>query len=86
MIRIRLLDVLEEKEISQRKLARMTGLRPATIGEICKNNRSFIYLYHLDVISRVLDIHPHDLIEYDLSKPHPNVYNDKVLFKKKNEG
>ncbi|SFJ43857.1 putative transcriptional regulator [Halobacillus dabanensis] len=69
-IRIRLKDILEERNVTQRGLAREIGLRPASINNLVNNNRNFVYLYHLDLIARYFDIDVCDLIEYDPTEPH----------------
>lgn len=87
MIRIRLNDILIKQGVSQRALGRMTGIRPPTIGDLCKNPvRDFIYIYHLDAISRALDITPCDLLDYDIKEPHPHRYADSNPSFKKKEG
>ncbi|MBM7573641.1 helix-turn-helix domain-containing protein [Aquibacillus albus] len=81
MIRIRLKEVLEEKGYSQRGLARESGLRPAAINNLVNNKKEFVYLYHLDVIARVLDVDPRELIEYDPSKPYERPASSAELSK-----
>lgn len=54
MISIKLRSVLERKGISQAELARMTGIRAATICDLYNNNADFIRLDYLDKICDVL--------------------------------
>lgn len=62
-IRVRLTEVLSDKGISQRELARMTGLRPNTINHLCSGKVDRVYLETVEVICKTLDIRIEDLIE-----------------------
>ncbi len=64
MIRIYLSKILGEKRMSQAELARKTGIRPNTIGEIYNELIERINLDHLDKICAVLNCSVSDLIEY----------------------
>lgn len=64
MIRIYLSKILGEKRMSQAELARKTGIRPNTIGEIYNELIERINLDHLDKICAVLNCNISDLIEY----------------------
>lgn len=55
MIRILLSRKLGEKKMTQAELARATGIRPNTIGELYHEMNSRINLEHLDLICEVLD-------------------------------
>lgn len=70
MITLKLDAILKERKISQRGLARETGLRPAVINDLANNKKGYLYLYHLDAIARALNVHVCDLIEYDPTTPH----------------
>ncbi|MHA7582056.1 helix-turn-helix domain-containing protein [Paenibacillus vandeheii] len=58
MLRVRLqLDkVLSEKDITQTKLSALTGIRQATISDICRNARQEISFPVLEKIAAALDI------------------------------
>lgn len=56
MIKIKVRDILRERGISQKELAKMTGIRESTISEICRGCRSGINLQHLATIAEALDI------------------------------
>lgn len=64
MIRIYLSKILGEKRMSQAELARKTGIRPNTIGEMYNELIERINLDHLDKICAVLNCNVSDLIEY----------------------
>ncbi|MFF2890776.1 helix-turn-helix domain-containing protein [Paenibacillus sp. NPDC057967] len=48
--------ILFEKEMSQGKLAELTGLRPNTISEIVRDSRTVINKVHLARIADALDV------------------------------
>lgn len=55
-IRVRLTEVLSDKGISQRELARITGLRPNTINHLCSGEVDRIYLETLEKVCKALDV------------------------------
>lgn len=54
MITIRLRAQLERMNMTQAELAKLTGIRPSTISDLCNNNSEFIKIDHLNRILRVL--------------------------------
>lgn len=52
----KLKKLLDAKGISQKEFARMTGLREATVSEICNNTRTTINKKHLIIIMKALRI------------------------------
>jgi putative transcriptional regulator len=54
--RVKIKRVLLERNITQKELAEMTGLREATISEISNNSRTVINKSHLSKIMDALDI------------------------------
>jgi putative transcriptional regulator len=54
--RLRIKQILLERNITQKELAEMTGLREATISEISNNSRTVINKSHLSNIMDALDI------------------------------
>lgn len=58
MVKINLLAILEEEGITQSRLAELTGIRPATIHEMCRGTcailrkRNFIGSVKLDTAGR----------------------------------
>lgn len=55
-IYVRLNEILEKMNMTQKQLADITELRPATISEICNNQRSALNKQHLVKIMQALDI------------------------------
>ena len=47
-ISIKLKQILKERDLSQRELARMTGLRSNTISHLCSDNVDRVYLSTLE--------------------------------------
>ena len=62
MIRVLLSSRLGEKRLTQADLARMTGIRPATINELYHEIADRVSLEHLDLICEALDCDLSDLI------------------------
>lgn len=62
MIRVLLSARLGEKRLTQADLARMTGIRPATINELYHEIADRVSLEHLDLICEALDCYLSDLI------------------------
>lgn len=56
IIRVKLDVILENREMTQRQLVELTGLRAATISELANNRRSTINKDHLLKICDVLEI------------------------------
>ncbi len=54
MIQITLLKLISERHMTQAELARLTGIRPSTICDICNNTCSFLKLEHIEKICHVL--------------------------------
>lgn len=65
MINIKLKEVLAAKGITQKELAEVTGLRPTTISEMARNNRTTINKEHLESVMKALDVKEiSEIIEY----------------------
>lgn len=65
-MRIKLKEVMEERELTQSKLAEMTGIRQAAISEIVNNRRDTINKAHLETICKTLEITSFDdILEWD---------------------
>lgn len=50
MITIQLRALLERRNMTQAELAKLTGIRPSTICDLCNNNAAFIKIEHLERI------------------------------------
>ena len=55
-MRIKLKEIMEERELTQLKVSEMTGIRQAAISEIANNRRDTINKVHLETICKALDI------------------------------
>lgn len=55
-MRIKLKEIMEERGLTQMKLAEMTGVRQAVISEIVNNRRDVINKAHLTTICKALEI------------------------------
>ena len=54
MITVSLRALLEEQNMSQSELARITQIRPSTVSDLCNNNSNFIKLEHINRICTTL--------------------------------
>jgi len=55
-------EILDKKDMSQRELARLTGLRPSTINHLCSGQVDRVYLETVELICKELNINVEDLI------------------------
>ncbi len=70
-IKIRLRDILEERGMSQRKLARQMNVRPSTINHLCSDSVDRVYIRTLEQVCRALGISVDELIvSVETSEPH----------------
>ena len=64
MIRIHLAKLLEQKDMSQRKLHKLTGIRHGTINAYYHEFAKRINLDDLDILCKTLNCRLDELIEY----------------------
>lgn len=55
-VKLRIKELLEEKGITQKKLAEMAGIRESTISDIVRGTRTVINFEHLGKIATALEI------------------------------
>lgn len=55
-IKLKVKELLEEREITQKKLAQMSGIRESTISDIVRGTRTVINFEHLSKVAEVLEI------------------------------
>ena len=68
-VRIRLKELLDERDIKQKELAIQSGIRESTISDICRGSRTVMNFEHLARIADALDITDiADLIELKRGK------------------
>ncbi len=74
MIKSRVKVMLAKREMTQKQLAEVTGIRPPTISAICTGAAKHIPLDVMDKICEALDCQPSDLWEYQkVKKESPDV-------------
>ncbi|MRX73032.1 helix-turn-helix domain-containing protein [Bacillus lacus] len=61
-IRLNLNEIIKERNMSQRELARLTNLRPNTISHLCSDKVDRVYLDTLERVCKALDIKVEELI------------------------
>lgn len=64
MIKFTVKVMLAKREMTQKKLAEKTGIRPPTISAICTGSVKHLPVDALDKICAVLDCQPADIMEY----------------------
>ena len=78
MIRIYLSKLLGERKLTQNDLARMTGIRPTTIGEMYHEIIQRINIDHIDKICEALGCTIADLMEY-VPKSHASHHSPESV-------
>lgn len=56
ILKVRLKEILEERNMTQAKLAEITGLRPNTISELVKNTRDTVNRKNVGIVAQALNI------------------------------
>lgn len=64
-INIKLKQVLSENDMSQHKIADITGIRQATINAMCRNRVSHIPLNNLAALCEALECNITDILELE---------------------
>jgi putative transcriptional regulator len=61
-IRLRLKELLEQRGISQRELARRMNIRPSTVSHLCSDKVNAAYFDTLELICKTLEVDLHELL------------------------
>ncbi|MFR8493993.1 MAG: helix-turn-helix domain-containing protein [Mediterraneibacter gnavus] len=56
VVKLEVKDALEKRELSQKRLAEMSGIRESTISDIVRGTRTVINFEHLSKIAEALEI------------------------------
>lgn len=64
-IRLRLQEILDERGMSQRELAKKMNIRPNTVNHLCSNKVNAIYLDKIELLCNTLVIDISDLMIID---------------------
>ncbi|MBT2759905.1 helix-turn-helix transcriptional regulator [Paenibacillus sp. ISL-20] len=62
VVDIKLKEILLKANLSERELARRTGIRQATINSMCNNEVKLVSLKNVAAICEVLDVDINDLL------------------------
>lgn len=73
-IKLELQEILQDRGMSQRQLAEVSGVRQERISQICRGFVDRLELDHIDAICNALDIYPWEWIVYT---PSNNVITDE---------
>ena len=68
MVKFRIKVMLAMREMTQKELAEITGIRPPTISALCTGTAKHIPVDVLDKICEALNCQPGDIIEHISSK------------------
>lgn len=72
MIRLKLDEILRQRDISMYKLHQMTGIRPNTVSDLVNNKAKHWSPEALNTIFKVLELESiHDLIEFVEDEKEP---------------
>lgn len=65
-VKLKVRDVIESRNIKQKELAELSGIRESTISDIVRGTRTVINFEHLSKIAEALDITDiRDLIDFE---------------------
>ena len=56
VVKLKVKDALDKRELSQKRLAEMSGIRESTISDIVRGTRTVINFEHLSKIAEALEI------------------------------
>lgn len=59
VVKLKVKDALDKRELSQKRLAEMSGIRESTISDIVRGTRTVINFEHLSKIAEALEINRH---------------------------
>ena len=66
VVKLKVKDALDKRELSQKKLAEMSGIRESTISDIVRGTRTVINFEHISKIAEALKITDiRELIDFD---------------------
>ena len=66
VVKLKVKDALDKRELSQKRLAEMSGIRESTISDIVRGTRTVINFEHLSKIAEALEITDiRDLIDFE---------------------
>jgi len=64
MIGCRLVDILAERRMSRRELARRSGLNINTVCKLANNEHTMLHLGVREAVCQVLEVQPGDMFHY----------------------
>lgn len=66
IVKLKVKEALDKRELSQKKLAEMSGIRESTISDIVRGTRTVINFEHLSKIAEALEVTDiRELIDFD---------------------
>lgn len=71
-VRIKLREILKEKDMTQAQLCEITGIQPSVMSDFAKGRRDSIHIKNWELIAAALNVDPRDIIDvYDDGQPEP---------------
>lgn len=65
-VKVKVKEILEERKLTQKKLADISGIRESTISDIVRGSRTVINFEHLSKIAEALNITDiRDIIDFE---------------------
>lgn len=65
-VKVKVKEILEERRVTQKKLAELSGIRESTISDIVRGSRTVINFEHLSKIAEALEITDiRDIIDFE---------------------
>lgn len=65
-VKVKVKEILEERRVTQKKLAELSGIRESTISDIVRGSRTVINFEHLSKIAEALGITDiRDIIDFE---------------------
>ena len=66
VVKLKVKEALDKRQLSQKKLAEMSGIRESTISDIVRGTRTVINFEHMSKIAEALKVNDiRDLIDFD---------------------
>lgn len=66
VVKLKIKEALDKRELSQKKLAEMSGIRESTVSDIVRGTRTVINFEHLSKIAQALEVNDiRELIDFE---------------------
>lgn len=70
IIKLKIKELLEQRNMTQKELSMLSGIRESTVSEIVRGSKTVLNFGHLSRIAEALQITDiHDLLDFEDEKP-----------------